>query len=81
MILKILKKPKNQFFINFVSDFLKISREAKNHHRAIKKAVPNRNSLFCDLYPEPVSNRHVHYWTQDFKSGASTNSAIWATLV
>ena len=27
-------------------------------------------------YPEPGSNRHGHYWPQDFKSGVSTDSTI-----
>jgi hypothetical protein len=31
------------------------------------------------LYPEPGSNRHGHYWPLDFKSSASTNSAIRAS--
>lgn len=30
------------------------------------------------LYPEPGSNRHGHYWPQDFKSGVSTDSTIRA---
>lgn len=55
--------------------------EAEKFLQTIKKAAPNLDCLFFNVYPEPVSNRHVHYWTQDFKSGASTNSAIWATLV
>lgn len=29
-------------------------------------------------YPEPGSNRHGHYWPQDFKSGVSTDSTIRA---
>jgi hypothetical protein len=31
-----------------------------------------------DWYPEPESNRHGHYWPLDFKSSASTYSAIRA---
>lgn len=30
-------------------------------------------------YPEPGSNRHDHFWSQDFKSGVSTYSTIRAT--
>ena len=29
-------------------------------------------------YPEPGSNRHDHFWSQDFKSGVSTDSTIRA---
>ena len=29
-------------------------------------------------YSEPGSNRHGHYWPQDFKSGVSTDSTIRA---
>ena len=46
----------------------------------------NKNRLTCHnqqikrffLYPEPGSNRHGHYWPQDFKSGVSTDSTIRA---
>lgn len=31
-------------------------------------------------YPEPGSNRHGHYWPQDFKSGVSTYSTIRAAV-
>ena len=31
------------------------------------------------LYSKPGSNRHGHYWPQDFKSGVSTYSTIRAT--
>ena len=30
------------------------------------------------VYPEPESNRHGHFWPLDFKSSASTYSAIRA---
>ncbi len=35
--------------------------------------------IFLILYPKPASNRYCHSWQQDFKSCASTNSAIRAT--
>ena len=46
----------------------------------------SKNRLTCHnqqikrffLYPEPGSNRHGHYWPQDFKSGVSTDSTIRA---
>ena len=31
------------------------------------------------MYSKPGSNRHGHYWPQDFKSGVSTYSTIRAT--
>jgi hypothetical protein len=50
--------------------------------------VPGAGTELCELpasplkllYPEPESNRHGHYWPLDFKSSASTNSAIRALI-
>ena len=47
----------------------------------IKKRKNKIKNLFLPfLYPEPGSNRHGHYWPLDFKSSASTNSAIRALI-
>ena len=37
------------------------------------------DNIVGSSYPEPGSNRHGHYWPQDFKSGVSTYSTIRAT--
>ncbi len=42
---------------------------------ANKKPKPAKVSV---TYPEPGSNRHDHFWSQDFKSGVSTDSTIRA---
>ena len=43
---------------------------------------PETKSRRCrrrlSAYSEPGSNRHGHYWPQDFKSGVSTDSTIRA---
>ena len=45
-----------------------------------KKKKKQMKILFLPfLYPEPESNRHGHYWPLDFKSSASTYSAIRAS--
>ena len=40
-----------------------------------------RKTNFSFRYPEPGSNRHGHYWPQDFKSGVSTDSTIRASML
>ena len=44
------------------------------HYRKTRK-----NNAIIFQYSEPGSNRHGHYWPQDFKSGVSTYSTIRAT--
>ncbi len=46
----------------------------------MKKAKGLIAFRFVKMYPKPESNRHGHYWPLDFKSSASTNSAIRAIL-
>lgn len=43
-----------------------------------KKRIRKMMYLFLYLYPERELNPHNHYWLQDFKSCASTYSAIRA---
>ena len=40
-----------------------------------------KNLFLLSQYPEPGSNRHSHYWPLDFKSSASTYSAIRAYIL
>lgn len=47
----------------------KIKNRLTYHNQQIKRFY---------WYPEPGSNRHGHYWPQDFKSGVSTDSTIRA---
>ena len=56
------------------------SPRANSPHRA--RRLYKKREVHCELlfqYSEPGSNRHGHYWPQDFKSGVSTYSTIRAT--
>ena len=44
-----------------------------------KKALVILLIISALWYSKPGSNRHGHYWPQDFKSGVSTYSTIRAT--
>ena len=50
----------------------------KSMHRQ-NKTPDNKSIIRGSLYSKPGSNRHGHYWPQDFKSGVSTYSTIRAT--
>ena len=56
-------------------------RPVPTHHTE-PAAYTKKREVHCKLlfqYSEPGSNRHGHYWPQDFKSGVSTYSTIRAT--
>ena len=55
-----------------------MSPRTENVANIVHYCVTQKNNAIIFQYSEPGSNRHGHYWPQDFKSGVSTYSTIRA---
>ncbi len=77
--LKLWEQIKNISVNSYCSDFRKPYEGFVSPDKHIQTKAETYTLLGIVSYPEPGSNRHDLKWSQDFKSCASTNSAIRAT--